>query len=259
MFLLRTQISNHSKPLGYLAKALALHLVLFAVLNWSFTSPRTEPTFQPNAGVVSSYLLVSPISAPISAPVTAPITTPDPGPMQPPPSQTALAHSDKSPLSSPMQRHNKIPVAPKLSTNSAGLIEPPSNQNHTANKIAKGVTVESIEAATQNYLKRLPDYNPPSAKHRFSLPIRKKAASTASPKPFKNLPLGEFAQANSGVTPLGRSADGSVQVKLHQTCYNISQTESRESLWTSTPCPNSADPHRQLLQQSLKKFGLSRP
>jgi len=55
---------------------------------------------------------------------------------------------------------------------------------------------------------------------------------------------------------VGKSVDGSTQVKMHGTCYNIARDQFGDNLWTPTPCPNSADPNRQLLRDSLRKYGL---
>ncbi len=66
----------------------------------------------------------------------------------------------------------------------------------------------------------------------------------------------EFSASGSGVEVVAKSADGSHLVKMKGGCYSIGKDQWGDDLWTPTPCPNSADPYRKLLKESLQKYGL---
>jgi hypothetical protein len=60
----------------------------------------------------------------------------------------------------------------------------------------------------------------------------------------------------SGLSEIAQAANGKRLVKYGKNCFSIGQNEFRDALWTPTPCPDSANPMRKQLRESLKKFGV---
>lgn len=65
-----------------------------------------------------------------------------------------------------------------------------------------------------------------------------------------------FAHKGTGIDHIATSADGSQLIKHQGVCYSVGPDQWGDSLWTPTPCPNSANKNSKLLQQSLRKYGL---
>lgn len=156
--------------------------------------------------------------------------------------QTSVA--PVAPLEATELEPTKTPVNPP----EVAVAEKPPATNKNSQKLA------DIMAATKRYLTQTNNGRVQNKRESWSPTLKK--SDRLVQRQLNTLDTTSFAPKGSGVQVLGVSADGSTQVKLHSVCFNVEEDQWRDKIWVPTICPNSADGNRQLLRDSLKKYGL---
>ena len=238
----------------YLFYSLVIHLLIIGLLGLSdFSTPKKQNS--PSKSVkINSYLYQA------AKPVKEPVSPSAQNQAVDPPTKITetVAAEPTASLNNPMEAvtNHKNTAIEEVAQKAPEIPEQDDSQQTQLNvrppKSEKRVSVQELNAAANRYLQNQvsthgswSDYQ---ARRQQEQIHRNKPKSTIDSSYF---PTGTNAKV------VGQSVDGSTQVKMHGTCYNIAKDQFGDNLWTPTPCPKSADPNRQLLRDSLRKYGLT--
>lgn len=141
-----------------------------------------------------------------------------------------------------------------ITSNYAVNKEPISNTINTPlEAVPSPVKLSTILTATSHYLQRQDLTKAEAIVSPYTMqtkeplrPIKNKDPSTTY----------SYTHPKSGIELVAIDADGTKIVKMGSGCLAIVQDQWRDSVWLHTPCPNSTDETRALLNASFKKYGL---
>lgn len=231
----------------------AISAILFDTKSSSILNSSTPP--KPKLAI-SSYLVQLPEKPkdPVSSPnVTSTATAIATSPLTPTQASeenselpTEITGAEESTAEKTLTETKENTLVSKVTPNPIdpnSSIKMPSSENQLSNP-----SLHSILESTKNYIQtQTPQPTIDS--------IQSTGANTSKIR-RPNMDSLRFAAKGSGIKVIGVATHGALQVKFNSICFSIETDQWRDLVWVPTPCPRSADKTQQILNHSLKKFGL---